>query len=143
MVSLDCELRRIQVLRVWEERLQGSDCIFARLVFLSQLRDASGRYADPFLVRVFPSRSCHKIVADAHLQVFREWLGLDARLKLRDFRKYCAAICQRSAPREAEWTSLCRDLVPSGISIDELDLFCGTANRLAHVICRRDRGQPQ
>jgi len=143
MVSRDCELRRIQVLRHWEGRVQRSDCVFAKLVFVSQLRDASGRYTDPLLVGAFPPRTCHRIVADAHRQIFREWLGLEARMKLRDFQKYCTAICQRSAPRESEWTRLCRDLVPSGVSIDELDLFCGTANRLAHVICRRDRGQSQ
>jgi len=140
MMSVDCELRRIQAIRLWEERLQGSDSVFARLVFVSQLRDAAGRYTDPFLVRVFPSRRCHRILGDAHRQVFREWLGLGAREKLRDFQRYCDAICQRAAPREAEWTRLCCELVPSGISIAELDLFCGIANRLAHLICRPDPG---
>jgi len=143
LISLDCELRRIQALRQWEDHLQESDCIFARLVYVSLLRDASGRYADPFLVGVFPARTSHKIVADAHRQIFREWLALDARIKLRDFQKYCQAICNQTPPREADWTGLCRELVPSGISIDELDLFCGMANRLAHVICGRDRGQTE
>src|SRR5580704_8236702 len=103
MGSLDRVLYRIQSLRLWEDRLQASDSVFARLVFLSQLRDASGRYTDRFLLRTFSARSCHQIVADAHLQVFREWIALEARAKLRDFQKFCDAICQRMAPREAEW----------------------------------------
>ncbi len=140
MVSLDCELRRIQALRLWEERLQDSDSVFARLVFVSQLRDASGRYADPFLARVFSPRNCHKILSDAHRQVFREWLGMSARTKLRDLHKYRDTICQRRPPAEAAWASLCRELVPSAISINELNLFCETAKRLAYVICRQESG---
>lgn len=137
MVSLDCELRRFHDLRLWEERLQAIDSVFARLVFLSQLRDPSGRYVDPFLLRVFAPRRCHQIVADAHRQVFREWLGLSARAKLSDFQRYCDAICMRSAACETAWISLCRELIPSGISIDELNLFGGDAKRLAYIICRQ------
>jgi hypothetical protein len=134
MVSLDSELRRIHALRLWEERLQASDSVFVRLVFVSQLRDAAGRYADPFLLRVFSARGCHTMVADAHRQVFREWLGMSARLKLRDFKKYRDALCQRTAPSQAVWSTLWSRLVPSGISIAELDLFCETVKRLAEVI---------
>jgi len=137
VVSLDCELRRIHDLRLWEERLHGIDSVFARLAFVSQLRDASGRYVDPFLLRAFAPRRCHQIVANAHQQVFREWLGLTARVKLRDFQKYCNAICTSSAAGETEWTSLCCELIPSGISIDELNLFGGDAKRLARIICRQ------
>ncbi len=137
MVSLHCELRRIGALRLWEERLQETDSVFARLVFVSQLRDASGRYVDPFLLRVFPARTCHRIVADAHRQVFREWLALSARTKLRDFQRYCDAICHRKGAGETAWTSLYRELVPSGISINELSLFSENTRRLVHMMCRR------
>jgi len=137
MLGLDRELRRTHALRAWEERLQGSDSVFVRLVFVSHLRDESGRYVDPFLVPVFSACGCHDILAAAHRQVFREWLGMSARLKLRDFLKYRDAICQRKPPTEAAWFSLWRALVPSGISIDELNLFCETAKRLSEVICGR------
>ena len=135
MVRLDFELRRIHGLRLWEERLQRIDSVFARVVFVSQLRDAAGRYVDPFLLGVFTHRKCHQILADAHRHIFREWLGLSARVKLRDFQKYCDAICTRSVAGETTWKSLCRELIPSGISIDELNLFAGDARRLAHIIC--------
>lgn len=138
MLSLDCELRRIQALRLWEDRLQSSDSVFVRLVFLSQLRDASGRYTDPFLAGLFSPRNCHKIIAGAHREVFREWLGLSARTKLRELQKYCQMICKRTPPEEAEWTTFCRELVPSPISISELNLFRETGKRLTRVICRRD-----
>lgn len=137
VASLQCQLRRIGALRMWEERLQQSDSVFARLVFVSQLRDATGRYADPFLLRVFPARICHKVLGEAHRHVFREWLALSARLKLRDVQRYCAAICQRDGPGEVAWTSLCCELVPSGISINELNLFCGDAKRFAQIIRRQ------
>ena len=144
MLSLESELRRTHTLRRWEERLQQTDSVFARLVFVSQLRDASGRYIDSFLLRSFSSRSCHQIVANAHRQIFREWLELSARSKLHDLRKYNDAICQRAAAaKEAAWTSLCREVIPSGISITELNFFCETAQRLAHIICRNERGQSE
>jgi hypothetical protein len=107
------------------------------------LRDASGRYADAFLARVFPARVCHSILAQAHRQVFREWLGMSAQLQLRDFQKYRTAICQRTPPPDAVWSSLWRGVVPSGISIDELNLFTATAKRLEEVICRRREGADQ
>ena len=133
MASLDCELRRIQALKLWEHRLCESDSLFVRLMFLSSLRDAAGRYADPFLLRVFSKRDCDRILSDAHRRLFREWLGMSARLKLRDFRIYRDAICHRSLPDETG-ILLCRGLVPSGISIDELNLFCQTTKRLARLI---------
>ena len=142
MLSLESELRRTHALRRWEERLQQTDSVFARLVFVSQLRDASGRYIDSFLLRSFSGRSCHQIVANAHRQIFREWLELSARSKLRDLHKYNDAICQGgAAAKEAAWTSLCREVIPSGISITELNFFCETAHRLAHIICRNEQGQ--
>src|SRR5262249_61130385 len=82
MLSLESELRRTHALRRWEERLQQTDSVFARLVFVSQLRDASGRYIDSFLLRSFSTRSCHQIVANAHRQIFRERLNLRARPKV-------------------------------------------------------------
>jgi hypothetical protein len=142
MLSLESELRRTHALRRWEERLQQTDSVFARLVFVSQLRDASGRYMDSFLLRSFSDRTCHQIIANAHRQIFREWLQLSARSKLRDLRKYNDAICQgATAAKEAAWTSLCREVIPSGISITELNFFCDTAQRLAHIVCRNERGQ--
>jgi hypothetical protein len=141
LLSLESELRRVHALRCWEERLQQSDSMFARLVFVSRLRDASGRYVDPFLLRAFPPRTCHEILVAAHRQIFRDWLRLSARSKLRDLQRYSHAICQRAGVEEAAWTSLCRELIPSGISIDELNLFCETAKRLAHLICRQEREQ--
>ena len=74
MLSLESELRRTHALRRWEERLQQTDSVFARLVFVSQLRDAPGRYIDPFLRRWFSIRTYHQIVANAHREIFREWL---------------------------------------------------------------------
>ena len=140
MLSLECELRRTHALRCWEERLQRTDSVFARLVFVSQLRDASGRYVDPFLRRSFSGRTCHQIVANAHREVFREWLALSARSKLRDLRSYNDAICHKAATvPEGAWTQLCREAIPSGISITELNHFCETAQRLAHFICRNER----
>jgi hypothetical protein len=136
MVSLDRELRRVHALRLWEDQLQAIDSVFVRLVFVSVLRDASGRYSHDFLVSVFSARDCHNIVAEAHREIFREWLGMSARLKLRDFQKYRDAICQRTALTEADWSSLWRELVPSRISITELNHFCETARRLAEVVCR-------
>src|SRR5712664_3042200 len=97
MLSLESELRRTHALRRWEERLQQTDSVFARLVFVSQLRDASGRYMDSFLLRSFSDHTCHQIIANAHRQIFREWLQLSARSKLRDLRKYNDAICQGAA----------------------------------------------
>ena len=140
MLSLESELRRTHALRCWEQRLQQIESVFARLVFLSQLRDGSGRYVDQFLQRSFSARTCHYIVARAHVEVFREWLGLSARLKLRDLRKYNDAICRVAGPAtEAAWTNLCREVIPSGISITELNFFCGTAQRLGYLLCRKDR----
>src|SRR5713101_3493479 len=105
MLSLESELRRTHALRRWEERLQQTDSVFARLVFVSQLRDASGRYADPFLQRWFSRRACHQIVANAHREIFREWLELSARSKLQDLRKYNDAICHKAIDvPEAAWT---------------------------------------
>ena len=142
MLSLESELRQTHALRCWEERLQQTDSVFARLVFVSQLRDASGRYMDSFLLRSFSGRTCHQIVANAHRQIFREWLELSARSKLRDLRKYNDAICQgATAAKEAAWTSLCREVIPSEISITELNFFCETAQRLAHIMCWNERGQ--
>jgi len=139
VLSSACELRRIGALRRWERRLQKSDSVFARLVFVSQLRDSSGRYVDSFLMREFPARTCHGIVAEAHRQVFREWLALSTRTRLRDFRTYCYSICCKTEIAEAAWASLCRELVPSGISIDELSLFCETAKHLGQLICPHER----
>ena len=137
MLTLESELRRTHALRCWEERLQQTDSVFARLVFVSQSRDASGRYVDPFLARSFSARTCHKIIAGAHRQIFREWLELSARSKLRDLRKYSDTICQgvsAAAVPDVAWTNLCREVIPSGISITELNLFCETAQRLAHIV---------
>jgi hypothetical protein len=139
MVSLECELSRIQARRLWEEWLQESESVFARLVYVSQLRDASGRYVDPFLLRMFPPRMCHRIVSQAHRDVFRQWLGLSARRKVRDLRRYCYTVCPTEKANKTEWTCMFGELVPSGVSIDELRLFYANVGRLAHLVCREFR----
>jgi hypothetical protein len=141
MVSLEGELSRIQARRLWEARLQESDSVFARLVFVSQLRDASGRYADPFLRRLFPSRTCHQLVSDAHREVFREWLTLSARMKVRDLKRYCNTICASETSDKTAWTCLCAELVPSGISINELRLFSEDVKRLTHMVHRQPKSR--
>jgi hypothetical protein len=133
MASLDCELRRLQALQAWKDQLLKSNSVFVQLMHLSRLRDGSGRYADPFLLRAFSKRDCERILSEAHRLIFREWLAMSARRKLRDFKIYRDAICQRYVPDEPGMI-LCRGLVPSGISIDELNLFCQTTRRLARLI---------
>jgi len=141
MVSLEGELSRIQARRLWEERLQESDSVFARLVFVSQLRDASGRYADPFLRRMFPARTCHRLVSEAHRDVFREWLTLSARMKVRDLKRYCNTIWAAETSDKTAWTCLCPDLVPSGVSINELRLFAEDVKRLTQMVHRQLRSR--
>jgi hypothetical protein len=132
MLKLESELRRAVAFRQWESRLQQADSVFARLVFLSTLRDASGRYVDPFLLRFCSARVCHETIMGAHRQTFRTWLRLSARAKSRDLKKYSDTIVSDIAA-ESAWLNLCRDVIPAALSIDELNLFCETAKQLAPV----------
>ncbi len=131
---VNSELRQAYALRCWQEKLQAIESVFARLIFVSWLRDSSGRYVDPYLNRVCSPRICHQIVADAHLQIFRNWLQISARSKLSDIRKYQVTLCSKSLATERIWSEFCRDLVPSGISITELALFFGTMKRLRYIV---------
>jgi hypothetical protein len=64
MFRVSSELRQTHALRCWQETVQLIESVFARLVFVSRLRDSSGRYADPYLNRVCSLRACHQIIAD-------------------------------------------------------------------------------
>ena len=131
MLRPESELRRALALRQWEARLQQTDSVFARLVYLSTLRNDSGRYVDAFLLRFFSGRTCHETLMKVHRQTFREWLYLSARAKSRDLRKYSDTIMNRSAT-ESAWNQL-SEVIPAAISIDELNLFCETAKQLAPI----------
>ena len=135
MIGLDSELLRIHALRRWQARLQEVESVFARLVYVSSLLASSGRYAEPYLNQVFPPGACHRLLADVHRQVFREWLSLSLKCKIRDLQLYSEAICQPHAEAsDLEWIRFCNGLVPSGITIAELTLFSGTTRRIARVI---------
>lgn len=136
VANFDSELRRTHVLRLWEERLQNVDSVFAQLIFLSALRDDSGRYFDADLGKTFPAQICHQMLSQVHRDVFRQWLSMSARCRISDLRKYNDTLLYASSTDSAvrEWPPLCRALVPSGISITELTLYFETMDKLAHVV---------
>ena len=133
MVTIETELRRSLAVKQWQDRLQNTDCMFTRLVFLSTLRNDAGRYTDSFLLSVCPATQCHNLIARAHQQVFREWLSLSARDKARDLRRYLVSTLNRT-PEIGDWNALCRAVLPSSIGMDELNLFLQSVRQLATLI---------
>ena len=139
VLGITAELKRVHAKLLWQERIQEIDPLFAQIVYLARLRSASGRYRDPVLARVMSSTMCHRLIGDAHRHAFRDWLTLSLRAKCRDLRAYRASICLQ--PGEipiSSWSRLCRELVPSGVSITELTLFLDTAGKMAHIMTTRD-----
>ncbi len=132
--KVSLELRQIHALRCWQEKLQAVESVFARLVFVSRLRDASGRYVDSYLSRVYSPKTCHQIVSDVHLQIFRHWLQISAKAKLSDLRRYHVTTCAQGLATDRTWSQLCRELIPSGISITELTFFSETVNKLRSIV---------
>jgi hypothetical protein len=138
VLGITAGLRRVHTKILWQDRIQGIDPLFGQIVYLASLRSPSGRYRDPLLSRIMSPIKCHRFIADAHRQAFREWLSLNLRAKSRDLKTYRASICLQPAEiTAAAWNRLCRDVVPSRVSITELTLFLETASSLAHVITVR------
>jgi hypothetical protein len=139
VLGITAELRRVHAKLLWQERIQEIDPLFAQVVYLARLRGPSGRYRDPVLSRVMSSTMCHRLIGDAHRHAFREWLALSLRAKCRDLRAYRASICLQPGERAiGAWSRLCRELVPSGVSITELTLFLNTAGKIAHIMTTRE-----
>ena len=139
MLSWETELRRTQAIRHWQERLQDADCLFARLIYVSCLRDASGRYVDPYLLGICPARMCNMILAEVHREIFREWLQLSLRSKMKDLKAYSDSVT-KGTDDECAWVALCREAIPSGISIQELKLFREAVKRLVPFLTELHNG---
>jgi hypothetical protein len=137
MANCESELRRIHVLRSWQERLQEIEPVFAQLIFVARLRDISGNYVHADLRKVFSLDVCHQILSRIHRELFIKWLSMSARDRLRDLRKYNETLCSSAVrARETDWQILCRELVPSGVSITELALFFETMEKMRCFVIR-------
>src|SRR5215469_5700651 len=83
--TLEVRLDYEQARKWWFERLTRVGSEFARLFFLSTLRDAeSSRYFEARLAERTSVDCCHRVLLESHINTFRQWLALPTQRKIED-----------------------------------------------------------
>ncbi len=105
-ISLDLQ-------EAWTRKVETIPSVFARLIYLSQLRDNTGRYRNAEILELTSQANAHRLIRESHINAFRNWLTLTFREQTADLRRY---LCSLGRPTNEllssrAWTQLCTEVI--------------------------------
>lgn len=123
--SADTELTRSAPVDLWRRTLAQIPSAFGRLVYLSSLRDASGRYTHHGLAHLFGEAEADEALKRSHEAVFDDWLTLFLPQQKQDVEVYLEGLGTQPAQVIASWmrTEIYRTLAPSSARASQRRLF--------------------
>src|SRR4029450_12051535 len=123
---------------------QDIPSLFARIIYMSSLRNSRHKYTESEFISAFDRGICHRIIEEAHSSTFRVWLSMDWRAKAADLKPYLLTLGFRGSPfrQSLPWNHLCEDIVPNDASVNEVQLFLSTVHTVVHVLADLERQIP-
>ena len=111
--------------------------VFGRLEYLARIRNPhSGRYEHHGLALVFGANEADKALRDSHLQVFRDWIGLDLERQKADLDLFLMEQPTDRRTMVETWRRLTpyRALPPVSATAPEIQLYVGDLEILLDAI---------
>lgn len=130
-------LDRSTLAHVWRQSLSQIPTGFGRLIYLASLRDFdTGRYEHHGLALILGASEADAALRQAHLEIFREWLGYSVSVQKRDLDDYLSAFSNSKTEVISSWSEVqpFRNLVPALVSEVERSLFCSDFEALLRLL---------
>lgn len=132
--------------RVREDILAGLPGAFARLVYLSSLRDEnSGTYRHYALEARHTPEQCHAALLACHREIFYAWLRTSLEEQRDELRSYLGTLDEDRTTVLTTWKKLepFRLYVPAEATRGERELFLSDLRILGDLFLQDAEGSPQ
>lgn len=125
---------------LWQKTLLQIPTQVGRLVYSSQLRDAStGKYHHHGLEVIYGEEEAQKAIRQSHKQLFTEWLAMGLEAKTRDLELYLLSLQQPVATVLKVWEGLeiWKTWIPYSYSTPDRALFRSDLEVVLRAIRRK------
>ncbi|GAC1440613.1 MAG: hypothetical protein NVSMB58_37730 [Terriglobales bacterium] len=138
-------ISRTEVERMWTDRLDTIPSVFARLFYLSSLRQKNGMYAECAMSSLASGEIADEIIRRSHVLCFRIWLSMDLAQKTDDLEPYLRSLVPLgkqteilAKSRPENFTAVFRELIPSDASLLEIRFFLVTVSIVQKLVKHRN-----